>query len=188
MDSSHNQNLFVVSQRNNMRFGEIFNSLNCQTFFIPTVEGLKYPKLDNSGEGLLYNNGIAEAFCPYHNLLTLSLPTDLNQYFATTLAWEKIEDITKAYINKMRRIISTDRVFISISLIGLKNIITSNDDFSGRVFIDRNELLLNPIVIENINDEETVERALKIQKIDYSLALGIKRSETLSDLIKEIYG
>ena len=189
MDTSYNNNLFVVSRRKGIKFSDIFYVLNCQYICAPTVEGLKFPKYNNvSGEGLLYNNGIAEAFCPYYDRLTLSPHSDPNQIFATTATWEMIEDVVNAYTEKMKDTISTERVFVAISLIGLKNIKINNDDGFRQIVIDRDELLLNPIEIENIKDEETVNRALKIQKIDYSLALGISNSATLNNLIKEIYG
>lgn len=188
MDTSYNNKLFVVSQKKDIKFSDIFYYLSCQYIYSPTVEGLKFPKYMNSGEGLLYNNGIAEAFCPYYDRLTLSSPSDLNQIFATTATWNMIENIVNAYIEKMKDIISAERVFVAISLIGLKNVKINNDDGFRQIVIDRDELLLNPIEIDNIKDEETVIRALKMQKIDYSLALGISNSSTLNTLIKEIYG
>lgn len=190
MDASYNNNLFVISRKKSVRFCDVFRFLDCQYIYTPTVEGLKFHKHNNvSGEGLLYNNGIAEAFCPYYDQLTNSDFSDPNQLFATTATWGIIEDIVNAYVEKMKSIISTQRVFVAISLIGLKNVKINNDDMFGRVIaIDRDELLLNPIEIENVKDEEIVDRSLKMQKIDYSLSLGISNSQTLNVLIKEIYG
>ena len=88
----------------------------------------------------------------------------------------------------MKNIIDTKRVFISISIIGCKDVATEDNffrDYRGK--IDREVMLCEPVVIENIENESFVDNALKRLQIEYALALGIKSSETLNKLIEEVY-
>lgn len=79
------------------------------------------------------------------------------------------------YAEVMRDIIDTKRVFIGISIVGCKNVVTEDDfwlDYRGK--IDREIVICSPIVIEDITDESLTERAIKKLQIEYALALGIK--------------
>lgn len=102
-------------------------------------------------------------------------------------AWDDISPMAKQYIRVMQDVIETKRIFLCISILGCKNTITNYGEFReviGR--IDRDSILCNPVVIEDLENEDSVDIAIKRLQIEFYLALGIRRSEELDKLIAEV--
>ena len=200
MDSTYDQKMFVKASKHKIRFSDIFSPIWCNNVYIPTVEGLRYPQLSKnnsnenlwqmSGEGLVYDNGIVETFVPMNSYLHNSSLTGQTEYqrFAEKAVWSIIEETIKNYATIMRSVINGQRVFVLISLLGMKNSVILDQELYRTAKIDRNELLLNPVEIPNILDEGIVEKSIKIQNIDYFLSLGVGFSKETNGYIKEIYG
>lgn len=66
---------------------------------------------------------------------------------------------------------------------------TEDNFYNGYVgIIDRNIVLCDPIVIENIGDEKEAELMMKKLQISYLLSIGVKYDDKLKKLVDEVYG
>jgi hypothetical protein len=167
----------------------MFASMGCANRSIPNVDGLRFPGYQ-SEECRLNNNSIVEAFQPLHKAIDFGTKSEKYPfgYLASAYVWERIEPVVFQYVETMKNWIDTKRVFIGISIVGCKDVATEDDiykDFRGK--IDRDIVICFPVVIENVEDEESINNAIKRLQIEYILALGIKSSELLNKLIQEVY-
>ena len=82
------------------------------------------------------------------------------------------------------------RFFIAVSVIGCKGILShaANWDMSRKGVIDRNKMLCQPTVLEDISDENKVNLDINRAKLRYLLSLGVMNDDEINPLIKEIYG
>ena len=111
----------------------------------------------------------------------------INDTFGATYFFDGLKDVIENYINVLKDKIHTKRVFLCVSILGCKNMVSENNfNMNYKGIIDRDTILCAPIVVENIDDDKDVERAIKWFRLEYALALGIKTSSTLSSLVKEI--
>lgn len=188
VDSSHNKNLFLIERGSQQGFSGIFGSVGCSGTSVPNVDGLRFPSYQSGEECRINNNCVAEVFQPLRE--SLNFGTKGNSYgsFSTTYIWDRIEQVVRGYIEKMKNILETQRVYVCISIIGCKNVVTENvfiNDYNGK--IDRDMVICSPVVFENIADDDLVELCIKRLHIEYALSLGIKYSGTLKRLIQEAY-
>jgi hypothetical protein len=101
----------------------------------------------------------------------------------------KIESTAKQYINKIKELFQFKRIFICVSIVGCKNVMTKDHMVDiHRSSIDRDLLICEPIVVENINSDSSVERALKEFQLAFLISLSIKNDSRVTELIKELYG
>lgn len=189
-DSSHNKNVFLIERNNRVGFGGIFDSVECAGRSTPNVDGLRYLNYRSGGECRINNNCVIEVFQPLLDFINLNY--DLQKYpfgtFASSDLWDQIEPVVRNYISKMKSILDTQRIFIGISIIGCKNVVTESNfpsSYSGK--IDRDLILCAPVVFENITDESDVDSTIKRVHLEYKLALGMKSSEAVGQLIQEVY-
>ena len=167
-----------------LKFSSVFYNMRCSYMACPNVDGIRFVGDGRDNDGLLNNNGVAECFYPAHGYF--------NSYFdevtfSYNWAWDDIRPMVNQYIEVMKDVIETKRIFLCISILGCKNSITNYGEFReviGR--IDRDTILCAPIVIENLADETAVDIALKRLQIEFYLALGIRRSKDLDKLIAEV--
>lgn len=188
-DSTYRKNLFFLQRQNpNLKFSSIFDGTGCDFRMQPNVDGIRYPGNNYGMECLLNNSCIAECFFPLYECLdaTDRFP---NGYFPSEYIWNKLEPVIRQYTSIMKNLLESKRVFIGISILGCKNVASENHYetfFPGS--IDRNTIICNPITIENIDDVNEIEASLKWLQIEYSLALGIKSSKKLKELIDDVTG
>ena len=185
VDSSYNKNLYMLSkQKPTLKFSSVFYNMRCSYMASPNVDGLRYAGDGRENDGLLNNNGIAECFFPAHMYFNDYIE---DSPFMYKYAWDDISPMAKQYIRVMQDVIETKRIFLCISILGCKNTITNYGEFReviGR--IDRDSILCNPVVIEDLENEDSVDIAIKRLQIEFYLALGIRRSEELDKLIAEV--
>ncbi|MEA4895368.1 MAG: ATP-binding protein [Oscillospiraceae bacterium] len=189
-DSSHNKNVFLMDRNNRVGFGGIFDSVGCAGKATPNVDGLRFPSYRSGEECRINNDCVVEVFQPL--LDSLNIGIDPQKYpfgtFAASYIWDRIEPVVRNYISKMRSILDTQKIFVGISIIGCKNAVTESNfpsNYSGK--IDRDMILCAPVVFENIIEESDVETAIKRVQLEYKLALGMKSSEAVGQLIQEVY-
>lgn len=180
-DSSYNQSMFLLQKKNSsLPFTTIFYDIGCNDRSRPNVDGLKFLEYGGSNECQLNNNGIAECFCPVYSKM-------FNGIFCSQYFYEKLESVIQNYINVMKDKLGTKRVFLCVSVLGCKNMVSENNfnrNYKG--VIDRDTILCSPIVIENTDDIAEVDRAIKCFKLEFILSLGIKVSGKLNELVNEI--
>ena len=184
-DSSNKKNMFYLQRK--VRFSSIFNEFGCNSHAMPNVDGLRYLHYRGEGECLLGNNGIAECFYSLNNSIRARSNTNM-EYFASTSVLEKIQATVSKYIEIMCNVIDTKRIFIGVSILGCKGVATDSDIFHDYLgCIDRNTVICNPIIIQDISVDNDVERSIKLLTIEYALAIGVKYSETLNKLLDEVH-
>ena len=154
---------------------------------IPCVDGLRYISFDREydyGEGYVNNNGIVEG-CFY----IVPHPYDDGKTIPWVRLWDRIRLVCYEYIKKFSIIDIGERVFICLSIVGCKGMKTEDNFYNGYVgIIDRDIVLCDPIVIENMGDEKEAELMMKKLQISYLLSLGVKYDDKLKKLVDEVYG
>ncbi|MBE6776336.1 MAG: ATP-binding protein [Ruminococcaceae bacterium] len=189
IDSTYRKNLFLLQkQQSDIKLYSIFEGTGCNFNMQPNVDGLRYPSCGDGMECSLGNNGIAECFFPLYKYLERGTRTD-DLRFPTEYIWEKLEPVIDKYISVMKEILETKRIFVCISVLGCKNVISeSREDTFFPGSIDRDTVICNPVVIEDIEDIDEFDTSIKWLQIEYRLALGVKSSKKLSELIEEVTG
>ena len=184
-DTSYNQLMFAL-ERKGMRLSEVFDGLFCGLQSFPMVEGIRFPCVDGNQEGRLYNNGIAEAYYPLDGRIVPH--SNGGEILCRNDVWDSISFIVNNYSRILSTVLSTERVYICITIVGCKSVCT--DDSFTRLHlptIDREHLMISPMVFENIRDCVTLETDLKHLKLEYLLSLGV-RDRDVTSLTKELYG
>ena len=192
MDTNYRQNMFILERSGKAKFGNIFSAFRCNTSSIPCVDGVRYiPYSDElaHAEGYVKNNGIVEASTSLDDSLRIG-----DKYPDGFLAWEwllgLIKDIFSQYSQVFKRINTGERVFICLSIVGCRNVVTDDQefqfDYSGK--IDRDVVICDPIEVLRINDDDEVSFVSKKMQIAFLLAVGVKYDKSLKRLINEVYG
>ena len=187
--------MFILQKTKGIRFSSIFSQFGCAPFSVPCVDGLRflpYSPARSNAEGYINNNGIVECFLPLSEDIKLNASSQYPQgYLPKDFIWDKINDVCYNYAKIYKEIYSEERVFLCLSIIGCKGIISQFPDienFTSHVgSIDRNQVLCPPISIENIADENAFYLMIKKLHIEYLLSIGVKFGYELNNLIKEIY-
>lgn len=83
--------------------------------------------------------------------------------------------------------LETKRLFLCISVLGSKDVISRQNQYGQATgVIDRNTILCNPIIIEDMTDKEGVKTALKWLNLEYFLSLGINDGKEFNQLVAEV--
>lgn len=185
-DPMHNKNVYVINRLNNRKISGIFSPFLCSSYVRSNVDGIHTLGYEVKQEGQIYNNGIAECFVPaegnYISKMQRTAPE--SEFFAHEKFWEELGTAVKNYIDVMAGILDTKRIFVCLSIIGCHNVLTGNSfSFHESAKIDRVQMIMNPIIFEDIQDETDVYVSMKRLKTEYHLAIGIGLS---SDEIQEI--
>ena len=187
-DSTYKKNLFLFQrQQPGLKLQSIFNGTCCDFRAQPNVDGIRYPSNSNSGaDCMLNNNGIAECFLPLYDFLDID-EKNPNGRFPSVAIWERFEPVVGQYINVMKSLLETKRLFLCVSIMGCKYAVSESSSYTFYPgSIDRYTIICNPIAIENIDSEDNIDEAMKWLQLEYMLSLGIKSSKTLEKLIKEL--
>ena len=188
IDRNYNKFIFVEHTKG-IDFSSIFQYFDCNNRSFPSVEGMRFTCYDGKAEAHLYNNGIAEVFFPLFCYISVAGSSYPNGFLSSSDMVYKIESTAKQYINKIKELFQFKRIFICVSIVGCKNVMTKDHMVDiHRSSIDRNLLICEPIVVENINSDSSVERALKEFQLAFLISLSIKNDSRVTELIKELYG
>ena len=184
LEGNYNQPLFALVRRG-QRFGSIFESFQCNHEAFPTVEGLKYPDLYNGeSECRLNNNGIAELFYSASALTKYRLERFPNGFFEYDWVWEAVKKSLLEYFKRIHSLFPCDRFFVCFSVVGCKGVST---ELYGGGIIDRNLLLMEPAVFEDVDNPDKVNNSLDCMKLNYLLSLGIRDSNEIQYLIEKVH-
>jgi len=95
LDSSYNQNMFVLEKTNGMQFSTMFSEMECNNISMPCVDGLRYiPYRDNAinSECYVKNNGVVESFLPLDNItLRIGKGEYPNGFIPCGWIWKKLK-------------------------------------------------------------------------------------------------
>lgn len=182
LDSNYNKQMYLIHRSQNA-FSGLFSAFNCTDSLFPMIEGIRFTSYNACEESRLFNNGIAECYYPFWRELDTLYPP--YRYIPWKKHWVKTERMLHDYIYSLSSVLDTQRLFICISLIGFKGAITE-DYFCAfsTSHVDRDYLTCNPIVINDIRNEDSTKHDIENLKIDYLLSLGIKYDNELKQLLE----
>ncbi len=192
-DRSYNRNIYIFEKTKNIKFAPIFNAFHCGTVSIPCVDGLRYIPYSNDymhAECYVRNNSIVEACLSLDENLSRR-KTDSNEGFLSWgWLWGILRSLCEQYIHIFKDINTGERIFLCISIIGCRNVITDRNEFEYDYIgkIDRDEIIIDPVQIVKLDDSEEVEFILKELYISYLLSIGVKHDKKLKQLIEDVYG
>ena len=107
-------------------------------------------------------------------------------YFYSDDVWKYIDNVSQGYQALIPEFFGNQRYFGCVSIIGCKDVTSETSDLPrfGSV-IDRNQIVCEPIVFTKIEEKDVFYIDLKRLHLEYLLALGIKRSSLINELIQE---
>lgn len=191
LDSSYKQNMFVLERTKDISFRSIFSEFDCATSSIPCVDGLKFVSSSTykkGNTGYLNNNGIVECFYPLCDVINGVNSKYPNGFIAWEYLWYRIRGTYCKYVNIAKDLFHNQKIYICISVIGCKDVVSESIDFDFYAKkIDRDAVLCEPIIAENIETEN--ENALLLNKLylEFLLSLGVKSDRSIDDTIQELY-
>ena len=184
-DSSYNKNVFQLERSGKAKFSPMFSEMGCSGRAIPNVDGLRYTHYKSVTECFATNNGIVECFLPLDNDYTGTFEQRGYEYLAHGVVWDRIQSVVEYYSTYILPSIDASRVFICISIIGCKGLITESKSmmfFGDNSTIDRNELLCAPVVFfKNDDSHESLEQL----KVEYLLSIGIRHGKELDAFVEK---
>lgn len=186
LDRSHNKSMYILNRQNNNKISRIFSPFDCSSYVRPNVDGIHTVAYRGAQAGQLFDSGIAECFIPVSdNYLSKGLIGDVTfDCFNWVSFWDQLSETVNNYIDTISTIIDTKRVFVCLSIIGCRGVIT-NESFTIQesAKIDRAVMIANPVVFENIRNANCVYVAMKRLRIDLHLSLGLGlTSEEIYDI------
>ena len=103
--------------------------------------------------------------------------------------WKYINNVSQGYQAMMPEFFGNQRYFGCVSIIGCNDVTSEASDLPRfETVIDINQIVCEPIVFTKIEDKPAFYTDLKRLHLEYLLALGIKWSSLVNDLINEIEG
>lgn len=194
LDSDYDEKVFVLEKDGNYKFSSMFAEFGCTFRSIPCVDGLRYvgdSNYSHSSECYVYNNRSIECFFPLRHALNIESVKYPNGYIAWKYVWDKIQGTVNTYCDVFKPLVQNQRIFVCISIVGCKGVASTSEEEGFFTFyasnIDRNLLMCNPIVLEDINsiaDQEVLKKKLYIE---YMLSIGKKNEKVLNEYIKDVY-
>ena len=189
MDKSYYKNMFALGKKQSINFSSVFIPFGCYDTYLPCVDGLRFisdsERTDNL-EGYVRNNGIVEVCMALDDCIEIRKRP--NCFLPWSWLWDKIVETYNSYTKIFKPLVGENRVFICLSIVGCKGVITENSEaehiYIGK--IDRDEVVCDPVEI-HIDDEESKD-ALRKLHIAYLLAIGVKHDKRLMELIDNVYG
>ena len=195
MNSSYNECIFILEKNGNYKFSDICSEFDCTTRSIPCVDGLRFNGDVNYGHSAvchINNNKLVECFFPLRHTLNIGYSKNPNGSLAWEYVWKKIWGAVCKYCNIFKPLLGNQRVFVCISIVGCKGVSSSSEVEEFRSVysssIDRNLLLCNPIVLEDIDSDDAQETMGKKLYIEYMLSIGKKYNKDLEKYINDVYG
>lgn len=178
LDRTHNKNIYVLNQTSKNSLSTVFQPFDCSGNPRPNVDGLHFCGYKSKREGQIWNSGTLELFLPlnYEYLVSTQRSQHTRDLFTYPSFWDNFKLMVNQYLSTFADLLDTKRVFVCYSLIGCKGIRTNANDFDERMVIDRTQMIGNPVVFDNIRDEESNSQAMKRMNIEYKLSLGIHLS------------
>lgn len=176
--------LFFYEIQERQSYRAVFSETNIDSPSLPCVDGLRYVNTCGDEQGLLYNNGIGEFILPLGKYISTVRE---GEFFSNDDVWRFIDVISQGYRRIMPGLFGKQRYYACISIIGCRNIIVEENGYGRNLTrIDRNEIICPPVLFTDIEDVDYFLNDLKKLHLEYLLALGIKREETVSRLVEAI--
>lgn len=173
-------------------FRAMFQPFKCSSRALPILDGMRFLDDRSRAECRLFNNLIAEAFVPVRNIYADDMKgpkLEKNVFFDAKGLWFNIYMMLCEYRKKKVSILATKRLYICINIIGCKDMVTdyNRDIDSDLCCIDRNMLLCEPFIIEDIQNDDIFTQRLKELQFEFLLSLSFRLDQEFKNLYKVLY-
>lgn len=186
-DTLNNMNMYLLFRKGCVNFGQMYSEFGCETHAVPNSDGMRYVGYKGIGEFTICNNCISEIYYPLQERVVYYNSHLKCDIFATTRFWDLIKSAVRNYTCVMKSIVPTRRIYLGISVIGCKSVVTEQGNSQNyRGYIDRDIVICNQVLFSNIMDDEDIDNSMKLLRLEYSLSIGMKYEDELDKLIKEI--
>ena len=188
LDSNYNRPVFVIN-RSNYGLTSFFQPFSCNSRCIPTVEGIRSPNYNQYAECRLNNTGVAECVYSLVDQINYNVQGFQQGLFPYGSIWEVIKPAVSNYISDTCSILDIQRVYVCISIVGCDGVGTETDSFfMSQSCIDRDEMLCQPVVFDDVRNREAVEQDVSRLKLEFLLSIGVRTKQQIDNLIKKVYG
>lgn len=188
LNSTYDKNLFLMEKRENVKFGSIFSAARCNSFYQPSVDGIRSVNTESGTECLLFNNGISELYFPLESNYVVDVfsekhPNGILSFDSLRDSWP---EFIMAYFSLFPQHYKANRYFVCASVIGCKGVTSLPSRISlAMPIVDRNTIICPPTVFWSNRGEE--DKNMKMFELNCALALGIRASDIIDPLIKDVY-
>lgn len=192
LDSSYNQNMFIINKTGGKKFSTMFSNVGCNTCCTPCVDGLRFIPYGDSlyqSECYINNNGVVECYMHLDDIL-LHIGSDRypEGYIPYVCVWEMIEPVFKGYAEKFKQMYPNEKVYMCVSIVGCKDIISEFGDITAfQKKIDRNIIQCAPVIVNNLEDDDEMQLVTKKLYIEFLLSIGVTNNSELKKIIQEVY-
>lgn len=189
-DSNYNKIVYVLNKNNGDALSNIFDPFSCYYMPYSTADGFYRRTLDqfHEQECSLFNNCVAEVFDSLKGKIQKEVGhSPAYEHFPWGYFWEKINYLLNNYLDRIRPLLGTKRLFVCVSIFGCKGVRTEfniNKDYIST--IDRDVLLFPITVFDDTDDPNANEKNIKQLKLNYMLSLGLTANDDFRSLMKEV--
>ena len=185
LDSTYDSPIYYLCKKGH-DFSRIFLTFfNEHRYTYPTISGIRFGLKSKKDEYHIFNNGLAEAFL---SLDDFTYDRQNTHYFEWRDLWERISQSVSNYICEFKNILNRKRIFVCITIVGCKDYITKGSEEYGNGSIDQHKMILQPVVFENIADDELTETANKHLEVEFLMAMGLAGNPRIKKYLEELYG
>lgn len=163
--------LYDAFQGNKLNFRNIFGNELCYNRKVPNVDGIYFSNYHNRTFLQIYNNGIIELFYKINTVDTVESQTKKICY---TEIIENIELLIQGTTKLYRELEQHKAMYVCIGIFGCKGLISEDNfwrEYTG--IVDRNEIFCMPLKINDILDNDNINKIVEETKklIYYSLSI-----------------
>jgi len=103
--------------------------------------------------------------------------------------WQNIYNSVHSYADIVNPLMSFQQLFVCISIIGCKDVITeTNTYYDLESKIDRNKLLCYPCVFEIDSNRKTNHDEMSRFHLDFLTSIGVQYDQTVNLIVDKLYG
>lgn len=184
--TTRRENLFVWEYTHHSNLGSVFSGTRIGSRSIPCVDGLRFISTERKREGIVFNSGVVEYYCSLADQIELGTDKAGTVVYDEAI-WSNIDPVLQGYQKIIPVIFGKQRYFACLCIVGCKDCI-SEFDFRGRPIarVDRNMVICDPIAYTDIEDVEVFYQDMRRTHFEFLLALGVRNSEEMQELIKDL--
>lgn len=181
-DRSSHHLYYVEAKLGKRNLSQITNGLLVQYSPISTVDSVMFVDKNSKSEVKLYNNGIVEYFISKSNIVWKIKDYDA---FSSDYVWKEIEQLLSNYNGFFEKESVFTNYYACISIIGCRGTVSEDTGLrNSRVYIDRNNIVCLPVEVSFSDATTTYKERLSKVELNYLLALSLRDSKRLHDILK----
>ena len=147
---------------------------------------MQFISTERKREGIVFNSGVVEYYCSLADQIELGTDKAGTVVYDEAI-WSNIDPVLQGYQKIIPVIFGKQRYFACLCIVGCKDCI-SEFGFRDRPIarVDRNMVICDPVVYTDIENIEQFYQDMRRTHFEFLLALGIRNSEEMQKLIKNL--